>query len=184
MKKRRKGRGHPSFEGPHYNQSNTTICERFTLIDLSERERRASFDRSSSSAKMVPIVTSIALMAMLAFTLMTTTATTAQRPDSGIHYEPTTGAYSGLTFSFDPKLDKQQVERLHFEQWHSIMHQASSLLYESLNGRAHLAEVRVLIPYKWRHFEWPVLHKPGSPIIANRRLSYSDSDVIVGLEGK
>lgn len=104
-------------------------------------------------------------------------------PQSGLKFEPESNSYSGLTFTFDPRLDKR-VEWLHFEHWLSIMQQTSALLYESLNGRAHLNEVRVLIPYKWRQNVWPVLHKPGVPIIINRRLRYSDSDVIVGFEGK
>lgn len=104
-------------------------------------------------------------------------------PTSGLRFSPETNAYSGLTFTFDPRLDKR-VEWLHFEHWLSIMHQSSELLHEALNGRAHLGEVRVLIPYKWRHVQWPVLNKPGAPIIMNRRLRYTDSDVIVGFEGK
>lgn len=102
-------------------------------------------------------------------------------PTSALKFEPDSNAYSGLTFTFDPRLDKR-VDGLHFEHWHSIVQQSSGLLYEALNGRAHLAEVRVLIPYKWRHYNWPILHKPGALI--NRRLRYSDSDVIVGFEGK
>lgn len=110
-------------------------------------------------------------------------AATPESGDSAIRFNPADGSYSGLTFTFDPRLDKR-VELLHFEHWLSIMEHSSSLLYEALNGRAHLAEVRVLIPYKWRQFQWPVLHKPGVPIIMNRRLRFSDSDVIVGFEGK
>lgn len=107
----------------------------------------------------------------------------AGEPQSGLRFDPETNSYAGLTFTFDPRLDKQ-LEWLHFEHWLSIMQHSSSLLFEALNGRAHLAEVRVLIPYRWRQAGWPVLHKPGSPIIMNRRLKFADSDVIVGFEGK
>lgn len=110
-------------------------------------------------------------------------ATAGSGGDSAIKFNLDTNSYSGLTFTFDPRLDKR-VEWLHFEHWLSIMQHSSSLLYDALNGRAHLAEIRVLIPYKWRHVSWPVLHKPGVPIITNRRLRFSDSDVIVGFEGK
>jgi len=136
--------------------------------------------------KLKNLTTMLLFIAYIMATSLPTTlsSTTNGHPDTGIRFDPEASAYSGLTFSFDPRLDKQQVERLHFDHWHSIMHQSSSLLYEVLNGRAHFAEVRVLIPYKWRNFEWPVLHKPGSPIIANRRLRFSDSDVIVGQDGK
>lgn len=102
---------------------------------------------------------------------------------SSVRFEPESNAYHGLTFTFDPRLDKR-VEWLHFEHWLSLMQHSSSLLYEALNGRAHLAEVRVLIPHKWRHSEWPVMHKPGQPIMMNRRLRYADADVLVGFEGK
>lgn len=103
---------------------------------------------------------------------------------SGLRFNQDSNSYSGLTFTFDPRLDKRGLEWLHFEHWLSIMQSSSALLYDSLNGRAHLNEVRVLIPYKWRSFEWPVIHKPGIPIIQNRHLLYRDSDVIVGFEGE
>lgn len=104
--------------------------------------------------------------------------------ESAIKFNQDTSSYSALTFTFDPRLDKQGLEWLHFEHWLSIMQQSSALLYDSLNGRAHFDEIRVLIPYKWRSFEWPVMHKPGIPIISNRHLLYKDSDVVVGFEGK
>lgn len=103
--------------------------------------------------------------------------------ESSIRFDPISNAYSGITFTFDPRLDKR-VEWLHFEHWLSIMQQTSSIMHQSLAGRAHLGSVQVLIPYKWRQYEWPLLHKPGVPIISNRRLKYSDSDIIVGFEGK
>lgn len=109
--------------------------------------------------------------------------TTASSPNSALKFEPETNSYSGLTFTFDPRLDKR-VEWLHFEHWLAIVQQSSSLLYEALNGRAHLAEVRVLIPYKWRHVGWPLIPKAGLPIMMNRRLRYADSDILVGFEGK
>lgn len=100
---------------------------------------------------------------------------------SAIRLEQDSNAYTGLTFTFDPRLDKR-VDGLHFEHWHSIVQHSSGLLYEALRGRAHLGEVRVLIPYKWRQYNWPILHKQGA--LANRRLLHADSDVIVGFEGK
>lgn len=108
---------------------------------------------------------------------------TTTNSNSALKFDPDTNSYSGLTFTFDPRLGKR-VEWLHFEHWLAIVQQSSALLYEALNGRAHLAEVRVLIPYKWRQVEWPILHKPGVPIMMNRRLRYADSDVMVGFEGK
>lgn len=129
------------------------------------------------------LVNLILLPALCSCLALVARATLATSGNSGLRFEPETNSYSGLTFTFDPRLDKR-VEWLHFEHWLSIMQHSSSLLYEALNGRAHLAEVRVLIPYKWRQAEWPVLHKPGVPIITNRRLQFADSDVIVGFEGK
>lgn len=102
---------------------------------------------------------------------------------SSLRFEPDQSAYSGLTFTFDPRLDKR-VEWLHFDHWLSIVQHSSGLLYEALNGRAHLQEVQVLIPYKWHQSKWTVMQKPGVPIINNRRLRYADSDVIVGFEGE
>lgn len=110
-------------------------------------------------------------------------APAAGAPESGIRFDADTNSYSGLTFTFDPRLDKR-VEWLHFEHWLAIMQHTSATLYDALNGRAYLSEIRVLIPYKWRQFEWPVLHKPGSAIMMNRRLRFADSDVIVGFDGK
>lgn len=120
---------------------------------------------------------------LLTTSLVSQSGEAGSAPSSGMRFSPHTNAYTGLTFTFDPRLDKR-VEWLHFEHWLAIMHQTSELLHETLNGRAHLAEVRVLIPYKWRHVQWPVLNKPGAPIIMNRRLRYVDSDVIVGFDGK
>lgn len=128
-------------------------------------------------AQLLVITTIVILCSLSAGSSATST------PNSALKFDPETNSYSGLTFTFDPRLGKR-VELLHFEHWLSIVQQSSALLYETLNGRAHLAEVRVLIPYKWRQFEWPVLHKPGSPIIANRRLRYADSDIVVSSEGK
>lgn len=100
-----------------------------------------------------------------------------------LSFDQQSNSYSGLTFTFDPRLERR-LEFLHAEHWNQIMQQSSSMLYSALNGRAYLNEVRVLIPYKWRHLEWPLLHKPGSPIMVNRRLRYSDADILVGFEGK
>lgn len=66
--------------------------------------------------------------------------------ESAIKFNQDTSSYSALTFTFDPRLDKQGLEWLHFEHWLSIMQQSSALLYDSLNGRAHFDEIRVLIP--------------------------------------
>lgn len=103
--------------------------------------------------------------------------------NSGLRFEPELNGYTGLTFTFDPRLESR-LDELQFAHWQSILQQSSALLYEALNGRAHLAEVRVLIPYKWRKLDWPLLHKPGAPILVNRRLRYADSDILVGFEGK
>lgn len=120
--------------------------------------------------------------------LMMSGRVAGQQPnESNLKFDPQTSSYQGLTFAFDPRLDKQVEQRLHFDHWQQIMQQSSSLLYDSLNGRAHLAEVQVLIPFKWRQLSAelrPVLYKPGAPIITNRRLRFTDSDVIVGSEGK
>lgn len=123
------------------------------------------------------------VMALLLLVLWSPPEVAGSAPQSALKFEPESNAYSGLTFTFDPRLGKR-VEWLHFEHWLAIVQHSSSLLYEALNGRAHLAEVRVLIPYKWRQVEWPILHKPGVPIMMNRRLRYADSDVVVGFEGK
>lgn len=101
-----------------------------------------------------------------------------------MRFEPDSGAYTGLTFTFDPRLERRALEWLHVEHWQSIMQTSSAMLYESLGGRAHLAEVRVLIPYKWRALDWPLMQKPGSPVMTNRRVRYADSDVVVGFDGK
>lgn len=155
-------------------------------------EMNIANNRLISSIKMspfkAPLSTSLfSILLLMATTLLVISpycnATSGSGADSAIKFNLDTNSYSGLTFTFDPRLDKR-VEWLHFEHWLSIMQHSSSLLYDALNGRAHLAEVRVLIPYKWRQFSWPVLHKPGVPIITNRRLRFSDSDVIVGFEGK
>lgn len=130
------------------------------------------------------LLSSCALIFISSLLLDGTQLKVVQSATSAIKFDSDSNSYSGLTFTFDPRLDNKRVEWLHFEHWLSIMQQSSALLYEALNGRAHLAEVRVLIPYKWRQNEWSVLHKPGVPIIMNRRLLYSDSDVIVGFEGK
>lgn len=132
-----------------------------------------------------PVKTSTLLLLLVSSSLvyLYCEATLGSGRDSAIKFNLDTNSYSGLTFTFDPRLDKR-VEWLHFEHWLSIMQHSSSLLYDALNGRAHLAEIRVLIPYKWRQVSWPVLHKPGVPIMTNRRLRFSDSDVIVGFEGK
>lgn len=103
--------------------------------------------------------------------------------NSGLRFEPELNAYTGLTFTFDPRLESR-LDGLQFGHWQNILQQTSSILYEALNGRAHLAEVRVLIPYKWRKLDWPLLHKPGAPIMMNRRVRYADSDILVGFEGK
>lgn len=131
------------------------------------------------------IIISIILALLTRISNCQTTATTQQERTGSLKIDPTSGAYSGLTFTFDPaRLEGRQLEqRLHFEHWLSVMRESSSLLYESLAGRAHLSEVRVLIPYKWRSLEWPVAHK-SSTVMTNRRLRYVDSDVIVGPEGK
>lgn len=102
-----------------------------------------------------------------------------------LKFEPTSNSYSGLTFTFDARLDKQVQQRLDFEHWQALMLQASSLLHDSLNGRAHLAEVRVLIPHKFPFdVTWPALQKLGLPIAKSRRLRHADADVLVGHEGK
>lgn len=196
-----------SLELPQIKLSNSVTRHQMTTQHLKNRHQRTSLIKThqhnhcqSISQTLLPkccqlnwvrhflsIIATIIVASMLTLAATTSSALLATgtgQPESGLRYDPDTSAYSGLTFSFDPRLDQQQVERLHFDHWLSIMHQASSLLYESLNGRAHFAEVRVLIPYKWRNFEWPVLHKPGSPIIVNRRLRFSDSDVVVSQEGK
>lgn len=156
-----------------------------SIIEMNKTNNRLI----SSSIKMgtfkAALSTSILLLITTSLVLISPhcKATPGSGGDSAIKFNLDTNSYSGLTFTFDPRLDKR-VEWLHFEHWLSIMQHSSSLLYDALNGRAHLAEVRVLIPYKWRQFSWPVLHKPGVPIITNRRLRFSDSDVIVGFEGK
>lgn len=104
-------------------------------------------------------------------------------PLSSARFDPISNGYSQLTFTFDPRLDRR-VELLHFEHWLSIMQHTSSLMHEALAGRAHLASIQVLIPYKWRHYEWPLLQKPGAPIMSNRLIKYAHSDVIVGFEGE
>lgn len=147
--------------------------------------------RAKLQAKLMSILSAFTFWATLVVLLLAqqATPTSGQQsssnggPASQLQFEPERNSYTGLTFTFDPRLDKR-VEWLHFEHWLSIVQQTSSVLYEALNGRAHLAEVRVLIPYKWRQFEWPVLHKPGSPIMINRRLRFADSDILVGFEGK
>lgn len=104
-------------------------------------------------------------------------------PASSLRFDPSSNAYHALTLSFDPRLDKR-AESLQFEQLVSLMQQTSGLMYQSLGGRAHLAAVQVLVPYKWRRSEWPSLHRPGAPVMSNRRLKFADSDVIVGFEGE
>lgn len=136
-----------------------------------------------SSAAAAAVYAGAILVVALVFGL----ARAVQPNESNLRFDHQTSAYEGLTFTFDPRLDKQVEQRLHFEHWLSIMQQSSSLLYESLNGRAHLAEIKVLIPFKWRQLGAelrPVLYKPGAPVITNRRLRFADSDVIVGFEGK
>lgn len=136
---------------------------------------------------VVPLTSAILLTGLAVLILTACGANSVQPNESNLRFDQQTGAYQGLTFTFDPRLDKQVEQRLHHEHWLSIMQQSSSLLYESLNGRAHLAEIKVLIPFKWRQLSAelrPVLYKPGSPVITNRRLRFADSDVIVGFEGK
>ena len=125
------------------------------------------------------------LVALLATATAIQPANGQQEPSVGLKLDPTTNGYSGLTFTFEPKLDKRVEWSVHFEHWLSIMQHSSSILYDALNGRAHLQEVRVLIPFKWRNLSLPVFqHKPGSPIMQNRRLLYSAADVLVGPDGK
>lgn len=143
-----------------------------TLVKTVDKSLRAQRRRPAHPGALV-----------LALVALASVVAGAAGPESGLSFDPDTNSYSGLTFTFDPRLERR-VEWLHFEHWLSVMQHSSSLLYEALNGRAHLAEVRVLIPYRWRQMEWPVLHKPGSPIIMNRRLRYADADVLVGFEGK
>lgn len=100
---------------------------------------------------------------------------------SELKLDQESNGYTGLTFTFDPRLDKHP-QQLQFEHWQSVMQQSSLMLYEALNGRAHLQELRVLIPYKWRHLE--LIHKPGAPVIMNRLARYSEADFLVGFEGK
>lgn len=154
------------------------------------RRDNNSEEAAAASASCVPklnvcLASKVAAVALLALALSLSQAgqTAASAPESGLKFDPDTNSYSGLTFTFDPRLDKR-VEWLHFDHWQALLQHSSGLLYEALNGRAHLAEVRVLIPYKWRQLEWPVPHKPGVPIMTNRRLRYADSDVVVGFEGK
>ena len=177
---------------PTSNKATATTTTAMRQQALGQRRRprhiQVTMRRRTFATLLVVYIMATSLLPLL-FTashlwrLVQVQATQAVPSERMLKFDPMTSSYSGLTFTFDPRLDKQ-VERLHFDHWLSIMQQSSSLLYDSLNGRAHLAEVRVLIPYKWRQFEWPVLHKPGSPIITNRRLRYADSDVIVGHEGK
>lgn len=187
MKRRRK---ESSFDVATNNSNNTVELSRL----ISNQQQRTCRCKQSSIARASPrLITSFAAATTIFIILSSVpqvnfikqAQATGSTPsgESGLKFDPELNAYSGLTFTFDPRLDKR-VEWLHSEHWQAIMQQTSSLLHESLNGRAHLGEVRVLIPYKWRNFQWPLMQKPGSPIMSNRRLRYLDSDVIVGFEGK
>jgi hypothetical protein len=154
------------------------------------RRHRAGPPASKQAKSNARNLAAATIAGLAAITLISSTirgAHSAQPNESNLRFDAQTSSYQGLTFTFDPRLDKQVEQRLHFEHWLSIMQQSSSLLYESLNGRAHLAEIKVLIPFKWRQLSAelrPVLYKPGAPVITNRRLRFTDSDVIVGFEGK
>lgn len=176
MRTRKRRQANEKEEDPREEEPTTYYSHVMSASNSSNKTNRM---KTTSAAA----ATTILLLSLAQSILVQTTTASNNRPTSGIKFSPDTNAYSGLTFSFDPRLDKR-VEWLHFEHWLSIMHQSSELLHESLNGRAHLGEVRVLIPYRWRNVQWPVLNKPGAPIIMNRKLRYTDSDVIVGFDGK
>jgi len=110
---------------------------------------------------------------------------------SSLQLNQETNAYTGLTFAFDPRLAQLETNgselaaaEIQFSRWLDIMQRSSALLYESLAGRAYLAEVRVLLPYRWLAKEWPLVQKPAGLTAWNRRLRYASADVLVGFEGK
>lgn len=174
-----------------HKQKNQSVSKR---SKFNMRHNR-SYQSKNSTTLLTSISISISILSTILLLLHNNHETTSSRQllveasgssasiAGSTRFDPISNGYSGFTFTFDPRLDKR-VEMLHFEHWLSIIQQTSQLMHETLSGRAHLASIQVLIPYKWRHNEWPVIHKPGVPIMSNRLLKYADSDVIVGFEGK